>query len=129
MLPGLKCDSEEQKSSRYYLLGFRQSFRLGSSQQAYCQVNLLYGVNDMLLKWLESFLVGRSQVVRVGSSISNSCAVLSGVPQGSVLGPILFMLMTFLDQGAYQLSFLLMTHSYTLFYRMMALLLLNCKIA
>jgi hypothetical protein len=43
-----------------------------------------YGVKDMLLKWTEFFLVGRSQFVRTGSSISNSCAVLSGVPQGSV---------------------------------------------
>jgi hypothetical protein len=45
----------------------------------------------MLLKWIESFLVGRSQFVRIGSSISNSCAVLSGV-QGSVLGQVLFIL-------------------------------------
>jgi ribonuclease P/MRP protein subunit RPP40 len=53
---------------------------------------ICYGVNDMLLKWIESFLVGRSQFVRIGSSISNSCAMLSGVPQGSVLGPVLFIM-------------------------------------
>jgi hypothetical protein len=86
----------------------------------------------MLLKCIESFLVGRSQFVRIVSSISNSCAVLSGVSQGSVLGPVLFiiyMLTTLPDHGSYQLSFLLMTQSYTPYYRMIALLSLNCKIA
>jgi ribonuclease P/MRP protein subunit RPP40 len=53
---------------------------------------ICYGVKDMLLKRIESFPVGRSQFVRIGSSISNSCAMLSGVPQGSVLGPVLFIM-------------------------------------
>jgi hypothetical protein len=43
----------------------------------------------VLLKRIESFLVGRSQI---GSSISNSYAMLSGVPQGSVRGPVLFII-------------------------------------
>jgi hypothetical protein len=42
------------------------------------------------LKWFESYLIGRRQQTRVGSRISNLVAKLSGVPQGSILGPLFY---------------------------------------
>merc|ERR1712055_500791 len=42
------------------------------------------------LSWFRSFLIGRYQKVRIGSASSNLLATKYGVPQGSVLGPILF---------------------------------------
>jgi Reverse transcriptase (RNA-dependent DNA polymerase) len=51
-----------------------------------------FGVTASALKWLASFLTGRTQSVRVGSRISNVCNILFGVPQGSILGPLLFIL-------------------------------------
>lgn len=49
------------------------------------------GIGGPLLAWLRSYLTNRSQRVLVGSAASELADVLAGVPQGSVLGPILFL--------------------------------------
>ena len=52
----------------------------------------LYGIGGKLLQWITSFLSGRVQKVVVAGSVSEVIEVLSGVPQGTVLGPLLFIL-------------------------------------
>ena len=48
-----------------------------------------YGIADDLLVWLKTFLLSRSQCVVINSFVSLPSDVLSGVPQGSVIGPLL----------------------------------------
>ena len=51
-----------------------------------------YGIQGNLYKWIEQFLLDRTQTVIVDGKHSRPMPVISGVPQGTVLGPILFLL-------------------------------------
>ena len=51
-----------------------------------------YGISGCILVWIEQFLIGRSQVVLVNGTQSLPTSVLSGIPQGTVLGPVLFII-------------------------------------
>ena len=47
---------------------------------------------SFLFSWFKSYLTGRSQCVHIGTSLSNSLPILSGIPQGSILSPLLFII-------------------------------------
>ena len=53
-----------------------------------------FGLDDSVLNWFSSYLSSRSQAVTIGDFISSFSELICGVPQGSVLGPLLFTLYT-----------------------------------
>lgn len=50
------------------------------------------GISETILKWIKAYLNNRRQVVHVDDCFSSTLEVLSGVPQGSVLAPLLFLI-------------------------------------
>ena len=48
------------------------------------------GLSGVVLKWFKSFLTTRTQKIRLGNAVSEEIVIIFGVPQGSVLGPVLF---------------------------------------
>ena len=54
----------------------------------------LYGFDSSMVKWVSSYLTGRSQCVSIDGSLSRCLEVRHGVPQGSILGPLLYTLFT-----------------------------------
>ena len=48
------------------------------------------GTSSQALKWFESYLTDRKQSARLGTSLSDELTITHGLPQGSILGPMLF---------------------------------------
>ena len=53
-----------------------------------------FSVTDKALSWFSSYLKGRTQGVKIGPDMSDYLHLKCGVPQSSVLGPIMFILLT-----------------------------------
>ena len=72
------------------LLDFTKAFGKVPFQRLLRKLDF-YGICHNTLQWIASFLDNRTQQVLVDGSTSEKLEVLSGVPQGTVLGPLLFL--------------------------------------
>ncbi len=74
-------------------IDFSSAFNTIIPQQLINKLNLL-GLNNSLCNWILDFLTGRPQSVRVGHNTSSTTTLSTGAPQGCVLSPLLFTLLT-----------------------------------
>ena len=51
-----------------------------------------YGIRGNPLRWFLKYLYNRNQVFKIGDTISSSQTIICGIPKGSTLGPLLFLL-------------------------------------
>ena len=51
-----------------------------------------YGIQDNAFNWFRSYLENRTQICSVSGSLSKTCSLQCGIPQGTILGPLLFLL-------------------------------------
>ena len=85
---------DNRKISILSLLDLSAAFVIIDHKTLLSRLESSYGICDTDLAWFRSYLIDRSQTVSVNGRYSPSTPLKYGVPQSSVLGPVLFVLYT-----------------------------------
>jgi hypothetical protein len=86
--------SNQQKVSALILLDLSAAFDTIDHRTLFTRLSTFFGITGSALKLIESYLCDRTQSVVIGDTTTPPSPLRTGVPQGSVLGPLLFSMYT-----------------------------------
>jgi len=92
MLDSFYSTVEDKKLTTLISLDISADFDTISQGTLLKQLEIEFGVEGIALSWLQSYLTDRSQFIKPGRHCTKTVTCSSGVPQGSVLGPLLFVI-------------------------------------
>ena len=94
VIDGLLVNADNRQVSMLALLDLSAAFDTLDHSIMLTRLERTFGISQTALTWFSSYLDSRQQCVSVGGHTSEFCPLNFGVPQGSVLGPVLFTLYT-----------------------------------
>ena len=89
---GIKIIVDNGKLNGVVFLDVRKAFDLVDLQILLHKIKTQFGLRNIQFDWSASYLTNREQVCDINGSTSSSKKIKTGVPQGSILGPLLFLL-------------------------------------